>query len=127
MVTEQPTELQLRLAYRRIARPGWPPFEKAITTFPWIDVLEPRARQLNRPGWSATHAGPAHSLPTGPVPPTPEVDTHGHARPIGSIARFKPQQRPLAPWPTAGQRGMHSVVGTHDCKRAAANDRDEAA
>ena len=114
----EPTREQLQLAYRHLANPHWPPtLDEALARWAFRKVLHSQARVMNRPQWhGATHNG--HSLPRGPVPPTPEQHElyTVNGRPAGSIARGA--ARPLSAWPTAADRGAH------DCKRAAANDTD---
>lgn len=66
-----PTRLQQELAYRHMARPGWPPLDEALTIKHYAVAINGLARNLNRPLWRPSCA--LYSLPTAtpPVPPTP--------------------------------------------------------
>ena len=112
----EPTREQLQMAYRHLANPHWPgTLDEALARWAYRKILISQARVLNRPQWhGATHNG--HSLPRGPVPPTPEPPFRGTDRPAGSIARPGGN---LGGFPTPAQRGAN------DCKRAAANDIDK--
>lgn len=113
------TRDQLQMAYRHLARPGWPnSLDEALRVYSYATAIRGLARNFGRRRWHAVTGRPS-SLPCGPVPPTPSADelmTYTR-RPIGSIARSP--AAPLAGWPAAAQRGAH------DCKRAAANDIDK--
>lgn len=109
------TREQLQLAYRHLARPGWPDsLDAALLVYSYATAIRGLARDLGRGYWHAGNGRP-HTLPTAPVPPTPCEPFPGHGRPLGSIARPRSQ---LGTFPTPAQRGAH------DCKRAAANDKD---
>lgn len=97
-----PSREQLQMAYRHLARPGWPNTLEAELAAPALrHQLHAQAATLGRPSWQqrqAVHA--SHSLPRAPVPPTPGVyDGPAAHRPAGSIA--KPQQlgTGLSIWP----------------------------
>lgn len=122
MSTTMPTREQLAMAYRHYADHHWPPtLDAALQRPAYSAVLITLARKLGRPAWGAMRQ-PAHSLPTGPVPATPtaaELAPHLQ-RPIGSLATGP--SRGLAAWPK--QQSTAAKPGAHDCKRAAANDKD---
>lgn len=110
------TDDQLRLAYRHISRPGWPPLEQCLhgADDHWRTCLAGIARNMGRPVWQP--APMATGMPQGvPVPPTPlaqpaKAAPARAARPFGSPAL--PQGKDWR------KRGI-------DLKRAAANDRDD--
>lgn len=66
-----PTEEQMMLAYRQLARPHlWPPFLEACQHRVFGPCLRAMARRLNRPAWTAHPVAPG--LPRGGVvPPDP--------------------------------------------------------
>jgi len=116
----EPTREQLRMAYRHYADHHWPDtLDAALLRPAYRAVITQLARRLNRPDWRSMQE-PAHHLPQGPVPPTPCDADRPKQRPTGSIARPLPAQppRPVTAWRS------NSRPGTHDCKRAAANDKD---
>ena len=109
------TREQLQLAYRQLARPGWPnSLDSALQVYSYATAIRGLARNLRRACWHAGTGRP-HSLPTAPVPPTPQEPLQGLDRPLGSIARPRFM---LRMWPAITPRGAD------DCKRAAANDKD---
>lgn len=100
----EPSEMQLRLAYRQLQHPDtWPPFEQALRHPVYGVCLRAMARCLNRPAWQPQP--PTPSLPRGlPVPLTPDEP------------RSVPRQSAItSQW--SRRRGI-------DFKKAAANDRD---
>ena len=110
----EPTREQLQLAYRHMARPGWPDtLDAALRIHGHRVAIYGLARSLGRADVARTAY--RHTLPRGPVPPTPTQADLQHAtrRPTGSIANA----RPVTAWPK-------QTPGAHDCKRAAANDKD---
>jgi hypothetical protein len=118
-----PSEEQLRLAYRHMARPGWPPtLEAAMQIHHYRICITQLARRLGRPAWAGNgrSAGLVARLHGPPVPPTPSAPpsagspgaranhVHTQGSSLGSWFRAKP-----ADW-----------IGTPDRKRLAANDID---
>ena len=92
----EPTDEQLRLAFRQISRPGWPAtLEAAIAHRTFGVCLRAIACQLNRPGW-----GPRpNPAPPAVLPSAPPVS-----------AGIPRRARPFSPGA--------------DLKRLAANDKD---
>jgi hypothetical protein len=91
---------QLVLAYRHLARPGWPQtLDAALAHHTYGTCLRGLARNLRRGAWRPDAAPGVHN-PAASVPPTP-------ATPPLQACRAKAGQRPS--W---------------DGKRAAANDLD---
>jgi hypothetical protein len=93
----------LQLAYRHLARPGWPNTLEAALAVPALrHQLHAQAATLGRPSWQqrqAVHA--SHSLPRSPVPPTPGVyDGPAARRPAGSIAKAQQTGTGLSLWPS---------------------------
>lgn len=115
----EPTREQLQLAYRHYADHHWPDtLDAALQRPAYRAVITQLARRLNRPDWRSMQQ-PAHRLPHGPVPPTPCDEPRRITRPTGSIKQAP--SHPVTHWRS------NSRPGTHDCKRAAANDKDSAA
>lgn len=115
----QPSREQMQLAFRHYADPHWPAtLDEAMRRPAYSTVLTTLARRLGRPAWGAMQQ-PQHKLPRMPAPATPtQADLAPHSqRPIGSLA--KGPSRGLAAWPKHQPK-----PGAHDCKRAAANDKD---
>lgn len=101
-----PTEEQLRLAYRQLARPHtWPPFEAACRHRVFGTALRALARMMGRAPLANT--APAHRLPIGPVvPPDPPFPSR----------RLRASDEGVNLW--TRRRGI-------DWKRAAANDLED--
>ena len=96
---QEPTAEQLALAYRHLARPGWPnSVEEAMARHSYATALRQVARTLNRGAWRPLGHTPLMALRT-PVPPTP-TQPPGRQKTPGSSKPF-------------------------DTKKAAANDRDD--
>lgn len=90
------TEEQLTLAVRQLRRPHWPATPEAVLAHPLHGpCVRGLARALSRAGLRA--AAPAHTLPRPPAPPTPT----------------RPPQRGAVP------------TAAIDCKRLAANDKED--
>ncbi|MEY2689165.1 MAG: hypothetical protein RL375_3363, partial [Pseudomonadota bacterium] len=68
----EPTREQLALAYRHMARPGWPStLDAALQVHHYRICITQLARRMSRPGWTA-QPRPLQLLSAGaPVPPTP--------------------------------------------------------
>lgn len=95
----EPSAEQLALAYRHLARPGWPTsVEAAMARHSYATALRQVARILHRGAWRPPGHTPLMSL-RAHVPPTPT----------------EPPQRQKTP-------GSSKPM---DMKRAAANDRDD--
>lgn len=98
----EPSAEQLQLAYRHLARPGWPTsVEAAMARHSYATALRQVARTLNRGSWRPPGYTPimgAHAT----VPPTPTQPPGRQKTPRSS--------KPLP----------------FDYRKAAANDRDEA-
>ncbi|GAB1389889.1 MAG: hypothetical protein AMXMBFR78_11590 [Rubrivivax sp.] len=111
MTPDEPTEEQLRLAYRQLHRPDrWPRTFEAALAHPVYGVcLRALARQLGRPPWAARTGTPPAAGAAAPVPPAPS------APPPRRTTSLQPQ-RPT--W-------MRSPSPTTDRKRLAAGDRDD--
>lgn len=98
----EPSAEQLQLAYRHMARPGWPnSLDAALAHRVYGPCIRGLARNLRRGAW---RAGPAPGLhnPLASVPPTP-------AAPRMPSPPHKPKAAKTPHW---------------DAKRAAANDLD---
>ncbi len=110
-----PTREQMYMAWRHYATPRWPPFEAAILSPLHRPAIVALARRMHRPAWIPDPARVTSGLPRGAyVPPTPTVE------PLPTVPRRKPYIP--APAPAFLHRAR---VGTHDAKRAAANDRED--
>ena len=95
----EPTREQLALAYRHLARPGWPTsVDAAMARHSYATALRQVARILHRGAWRPPGHTPLFALPR-IVPPTPT----------------EPPQRQKTP-------GSSKPM---DMKKAAANDRDD--
>jgi hypothetical protein len=68
----EPTREQLLLAYRHMARPGWPStLDAALQVHHYRICITGLAHRLGRPGWTA-EPRPLQLMSAGaPVPPTP--------------------------------------------------------
>lgn len=95
----EPSDEQLALAYRHLARPGWPTsVQAAMAVHSYATALRNVARNLNRGAWRPPGRTPLFSLPS-IVPPTP-TQPPGRQKTPGSSKPF-------------------------DHKKAAANDTDD--
>lgn len=109
----EPTREQLLMAYRHMARPGWPPtLDDALEVHHYRICIHGLARRLGRAAWTPMQRPLAH-VASPPVPPTPTAPravprnrAGGGGNSIGLWARPNPPQ-----W--------------IDAKRLAANDRDD--
>ena len=111
-----PTEEQLRLAYRKLYRPGWPlSFEAAMAHRTYLVCITGAARTLNRARWADKARRP--SLPAVGLPPTP-------ADPPNALARNGRGPYSLAPGPQTQLGAWPGRLGL-DYKRLAANDRED--
>lgn len=118
----QPSREQLQMAFRHYADPHWPAtLDEALHRPAYSKLLMTLARRLSRPTWGSVKQQ-VHTLPTGPVPPTPTQNELQPAswRAIGSLATGP--GRGLSAWPKSPNKRK---PGAHDCKRAAANDKDD--
>lgn len=117
----EPTEEQLALMYRHLARPGWPTtLEAALAHRVYGPCLRQAARttNLHRGAWRP-QAGAPTVPPHACVPPTPTVP----ATPAQHRARTGSPMNAtaIAYWPHARTLQPQWI----DRKRAAANDRDD--
>lgn len=69
----EPSREQLAMAYRHMARPGWPPtLDAALQVHHYRICITGLALRLGRPGWKPQHQ-PLQLMSSGaPVPPTPD-------------------------------------------------------
>lgn len=117
----EPTDEQLYLMYRHLARPGWPTtLEATLAHRIYGPCLRQAARttNLHRCAWRPQATAPA-AQPHASVPPTP------------TVARQPPKPRgrggspmhatAIAYWPSARTQPPQWI----DRKRAAANDTDD--
>jgi hypothetical protein len=115
----QPTRQQLEMAYRHLARPGWPrTLDAALQVQHYRVCINGLARQLDRPAWRP-QPRPLHGVNNNAVvPPTP-----AHPPPA---KRAKPQAGPLPRGGTnLGSFSRIAPAGWLDVKRLAANDRED--
>lgn len=118
-----PSAEQLALAYRHHADHHWPAtLEEALRRPAYRAVILQLARRINRPAWQA-RTGRQHGLPSAPVPATPaDPSAQAGAAPTRSpYSKATGLPTTLQHWPKARTMGPGSV----DCKRAAANDKDD--
>ncbi len=128
--SNSPTAEQLALAYRHLARPGWPStLESALGHRVYGVAVRALARKLGRRSWAEAHASQRpHSLPVAAVPPTPSeppANARAPRTPSGHAARPGPVgnlPQPLGYWPAQYAR---PGAGWVDRKRLAANDHDD--
>lgn len=120
-----PTQEQLQMAFRHLARPGWPTLlADALAHRIYGTAIRGLARNFGRRGLGSPR--PAHSLPRPPAPPTPSVpptqcSRHPLSKATGPITE-------LGAWPThPSHRRTATTAGRFDAKKAAANDMDERA
>lgn len=119
----EPTLEQLRLAYRHMARPGWPStLEAALQVHHYRICIVGLARRLGRPQWQQDGNRPRLGQPDATVPPTPE---HEHSTPRQrqqqAMAAGRADMRNLMFWP----RDSRYAPGGPDRKRLAANDTQD--
>lgn len=119
----EPTLEQLRLAYRHMARPGWPStLEAALKVHHYGICITALARRMNRPGWKP-QPRPLHLVNNGAqVPPTPTA-APAAPRPQGpqNTGPHAPGTTSLGSFP---RRGSSQTRGL-DFKRRAANDTED--
>lgn len=129
-----PTREQLLLAYRHLARPGWPDtLDAALAQYSYRTAIHGLARNLNRHRFEL-NAGRRHSLPDAPVPPTPaHLPTAVERKHRAEQERrhgFTGRPDALGAFPMGGvSKGPGwmptAAANSADRKRLAANDRDE--
>jgi hypothetical protein len=116
----EPTREQLALAFRHMARPGWPStLDAALQVHHYRICIVGLARRMSRPAWTALPR-PLHLVDNGAtVPPTPAEP------PKVERARGPLRDGPHAPGTTSlgcfPRRGASHLPGA-DFKRRAAND-----
>lgn len=124
MALQPLTPEQLTLAFRHLARPGWPTLlADALAHRIYGPAIRGLARNFGRRG--VCQAAPAHSLPRPPAPPTPP-STLEHM-PRGPHSKAKGPATALTVWPTPTSRRTATTAGRFDAKKAAAGDFDEVA
>lgn len=117
----EPTEEQLALMYRHLARPGWPTtLEATLAHRIYGPCLRQAARltNLNRGAWRPAAAPPAPQVhafipPTPTAPAQPPKQRQRTGSPMHTTA--------IAYWPAARTAPPQWI----DRKRAAANDTDD--
>jgi hypothetical protein len=117
----EPTLEQLRLAYRHMARPGWPStLEAALQVHTYRICITGLARRMSRPEWKP-QPRPLHLVANGAtVPPTPTVP------PAVPRSRGPLREGPHVPG-TTNLGSFHRARPAQwlDVKRLAANDIED--
>lgn len=129
------TEDQLAKAWRHLRRPGWPPTLEEVLQHPLRgNLVRGLARSFGRDPHQPGRPHHTHGLPTAAaVPATPDqkpakppMGRHAKPQPrAGKVQRTPRVTSTPSVLPTSIRQRGHHQAGTHDCKRAAANDRDD--
>lgn len=119
----EPTLEQLQLAYRHMARPGWPStLEAALQVHHYRICITQLARHMGRPQWQQPASRPRVGQPCAPVPPTPtQAQSTPRQRQQEAMAAARADMRNLMFWP----RDTRYRPGGPDRKRLAANDLED--